>query len=449
MTSLFFKIKRQIKIWGVIFGLSVLWQGVIFANETNFQAIDDYLKMTPEARQKIVQEYLSKPLTEETVLKLSFIQSPDLKAGFQELWARKSAYLGNVSIENPVLGASVLPQSQGSKIDISLEQDLLKLLIVPMQSRAADTQFEADKLAFSETLLEQCEKAKKALVGYQAIQDIWNIQLDFTEAAKATFELTQKQFVAGNISELQLKTNEAEYQDALAAQHKTDLMVQESKLQLQDIMGLDPGQTEWTVTGSLSEALPQIPSPDEVDKLIETQRPDLASLRARLDSEKNRLDALEWQNKLGSLKAGIQYEQEFDGTKSIGPKIEFGIPLFNQGQWASKEHKAVTAQLFALLEAHQRRAQYSSRKIIAQLHYHLLEIDRSKKVLIPTHQRVTELTQQHYNYMLVGVYTLIQAKQDELKARQEYVHHLEEFWMAWAELEKEVGGKIPSQGENQ
>ena len=442
MDKLSYKFIRGLKIASLtvcLFGISRLYADT---SAPSFQAVDTYLKLSSADRQQKIEQVLSQPLTERAILAITFLASSELREKYQDLWAKKAAYSSGIAIENPVFSASVLPQGQQSKVDISIEQDLIKWLILPLQSRASDSQFEANKLIFSEAILDRCSQVKKALIHYQASRLSLSIQSDFTEAEKATIELTQRQFDAGNINELQLKTQEVAYQDALLKQAEADLLVREAKLQFQQMMGLGPTQTAWIVTGNLSEVLPLVPSINELDRLIDKQRPDLASLEYRVEAEKKRLDAQEWQARLGSVKAGIQYEQEFDGSQSIGPKIELGLPLFNQGQQVGQEREATVRQLSALLESHRREAQYSARRLLAQLEFEAIELKRSKTVLIPLHQRVTELTQQHYNYMLLGVFTLIQAKQEELKAQQNHIQHLKLFWSTWAELEKEIGGDI-------
>ena len=44
--------------------------------------------------------------------------------------------------------------------------------------------------------------------------------------------------------------------------------------------------------------------------------------------------------------------------------------------------------------------------------------------------------------MLVGIFQLLQAKQGEIEAGRAYVEALRDYWMARAELEKAVGGRL-------
>ena len=44
--------------------------------------------------------------------------------------------------------------------------------------------------------------------------------------------------------------------------------------------------------------------------------------------------------------------------------------------------------------------------------------------------------------MLLGVYQLIQAKQNEYEAYREYIEALRDYWIARSDLERAVGGRI-------
>ncbi len=381
----------------------------------------------------------------KTALDIGLSKAPSLQVQAQDLYSKKANYRLSLSQENPSVQASFLPQGSRSKIDLSFDQNLMRWITSPLENEAIDSQLESDSLLYKNAVAQLKVEVKKAFYAIQAAQALLVIQNDYTQAAQTTFELTKRQFEAGNINELQLKTNEVACQEALTMTHEKELSLQIAEWHLQETMGLAPTHTINLVTGTLSETLPQIPSFDELDRLIETQRPDLAALYAQIRAEKAHSLTQEWQNKLGNLKAGIQFEQEVDGTQSLGPKIEFSLPFLNQGQAAFEAHGAVIAYLNSLLITQKHHAQYAIRKCVSQLQYESIEIIRTKTHLIPLHQRINELTQKQYNYMLMGVFSLIQAKQEELKAQETYVQHLASFWNAWAELEGQVGS-IPTKG---
>jgi hypothetical protein len=66
-----------------------------------------------------------------------------------------------------------------------------------------------------------------------------------------------------------------------------------------------------------------------------------------------------------------------------------------------------------------------------------------REVVVPLSQAVLEETQKEYNGMLMGVYDLIEDTREQISAGKDYVEKLRDFWVAYAELEQAVGGKLP------
>ena len=48
----------------------------------------------------------------------------------------------------------------------------------------------------------------------------------------------------------------------------------------------------------------------------------------------------------------------------------------------------------------------------------------------------------HYNFMLKGVFDVLQVKQEELQARREYIDALRDYWVSRVELEHALGKRI-------
>ena len=70
--------------------------------------------------------------------------------------------------------------------------------------------------------------------------------------------------------------------------------------------------------------------------------------------------------------------------------------------------------------------------------------------LIPARERVVELSQHHYDFMLIGTFDLLLAKREEIGAYRDYVEAVRDYWTRVAELEKAVGARVdirpPEQG---
>ena len=71
-------------------------------------------------------------------------------------------------------------------------------------------------------------------------------------------------------------------------------------------------------------------------------------------------------------------------------------------------------------------------------------VNHYRNALLPLHQTVVEETLKFYNGMLVGVYELLLAQQAQVLTAKQYVEANKEFWLAWVDLERAVGGSVPA-----
>jgi cobalt-zinc-cadmium efflux system outer membrane protein len=71
------------------------------------------------------------------------------------------------------------------------------------------------------------------------------------------------------------------------------------------------------------------------------------------------------------------------------------------------------------------------------------------RALVPLRERIVALSQQQYNAMLLGVYQLLQAKQNEINAYREYIEAVRDYWVARADLERAVGTRLAAAGKGE
>jgi cobalt-zinc-cadmium efflux system outer membrane protein len=71
-------------------------------------------------------------------------------------------------------------------------------------------------------------------------------------------------------------------------------------------------------------------------------------------------------------------------------------------------------------------------------------VETFRSALLPLRQRIVALSQEQYNAMLLGVYQLLQAKQNEVGATHDYIESARDYWIARAELERALGAPVPA-----
>ncbi len=63
-------------------------------------------------------------------------------------------------------------------------------------------------------------------------------------------------------------------------------------------------------------------------------------------------------------------------------------------------------------------------------------------VILPRRRRIITFSQQQYNFMLIGAFQLLLAKQHEIAAEREHLESLTDYWITRSELERAVGGNL-------
>jgi cobalt-zinc-cadmium efflux system outer membrane protein len=74
-------------------------------------------------------------------------------------------------------------------------------------------------------------------------------------------------------------------------------------------------------------------------------------------------------------------------------------------------------------------------------------IDNYRNTVLPLREKIVNLTLQKYNYMLVGAFDLLVAKQQEFEAYQKYLEALRDYWIIRADMQRALGGRLPVSGQ--
>ena len=67
-----------------------------------------------------------------------------------------------------------------------------------------------------------------------------------------------------------------------------------------------------------------------------------------------------------------------------------------------------------------------------------------RDTVLPRRQTVGARAIERYNAMLIGAYELLEIRAEQVESRAEYVQAMRDYWVARAELERSVGGKLPT-----
>jgi outer membrane protein, heavy metal efflux system len=124
----------------------------------------------------------------------------------------------------------------------------------------------------------------------------------------------------------------------------------------------------------------------------------------------------------------------------VGPGIEFPIPIFNTGRGARTRAEAAFLRARHTLNALEAEAASQLRAARTVVDEARARAEYYRDVIVPRRARIVELTKLEHNAMLAGVFQLLQAKQNELLARREFIEAQREYWTARTDLDGALQG---------
>jgi cobalt-zinc-cadmium efflux system outer membrane protein len=264
------------------------------------------------------------------------------------------------------------------------------------------------------------------------------------DAAQASAQLAGKFLEAGNISVLQCKLEEAAATQARLQALRADAEATRTRSALNATMGLSEQAAVWSAADRLPAPLAVDDTVDALLPLARGQRLDLDAAQREVALLEQGLDVTRRYRLLGKVDLGIAGERETDRSKLYGPSLSLQLPIFNQGQGA-------VARASAQLDAARARVRSLDLDIESAVR---LGVDRVaatrgiaaeyRAALIPQREAIVARTQEQQNYMLVGVFELMLARQQEFDAYQAYLEAVRDYWLARVDLQRTVGAQLPS-----
>ena len=390
-----------------------------------------------------VRALLEKELTAEDAVQVALLNNLSLQATYQDLGVAQADLVQAGLLQNPVLSLERRFSGQAAEIDIV--QDLIGLLAVPLRKRVAGAQFEAAKRRVGQAVLDTAAETREAFYEYQAAEQTLEMRRVVLEAASASADAARRLHDAGNTNDLDLANEQK-----LAAQARLDLADAErqavqARERLTTVMGVwGPPAASWKVAPRLPDPPPGTDLAQEgLEGLAISRRLDLAAERQEIIAAAQSLGLTRAFRYVPEITVGGHYEHEIDPQHSVGPSVQFTLPLFDQGQAQVAKGQALLRQAQVRYAARAVEIRSRVRAAFSRMAHARARAEYYRREVLPLQQKILDQTQLQFNGMFVGVFQLLQAKQAQINAGREYIESLRDYWVARAELEKQVGGRLP------
>jgi cobalt-zinc-cadmium efflux system outer membrane protein len=391
---------------------------------------------------------LEDELTADEAVAIAVARNPRLQVALAELGIARADLIEASTITNPVFEFELrVPGEPYRPYELRLAQSLIELIQLPRRRALGRAAFAAAQMRVSSAVLRFSADVRASYFDLLAANQHAVQSRTIVEAARTAAELALKQHGAENITDLDLETEQARYEQAkldLARAERRLVLAREALLRN---LGLRDPSMEWRLPEQFPPLPPDERDQQELEQLAAEQRLDLAIARREVEIAERgvpiaRLAAL------GEASVDVHYEREPSGEHTLGPGIELPIPIFNTGRAARTRAEAEVLRARHTLAALEAESSSQLRSARTTLEEARARVEYYRDVLLPRRRRIVELTKLEHNAMLVGIFQLLDARQNEAQAQADFIEAQREYWRARTDLDRAVQGIAGDPGED-
>lgn len=393
-----------------------------------------------------VHVLLHRPLTAEDAMQIVLLNNRELQATYEDLGVAQAELVQAGLLKNPRFSGSYMPAVVAGPVPIitlDLTQNFVDLLFVGLRKGMASWEFEAAKARVTGAVLDKAGETRVTFFEIQAAEQLLEMRKSVAESAAASEEVSRRLFEAGNINKLARANEKANHIQAkldVASAQAMALALRERMNRLMGVWGTD--SAAWKISGRLSHVPKEELDLQGIERRAVAQSIDLAHAKAIVEATAKRAGLTKWSTILSDLEIGVGGDHEDDGTWHVGPSVSFQVPIFDQGQ---AKNAAAAAEMRRDMQEYAAKAielRSAAREARDRL---VMARDRAiycRDVLLPTRDEVVRESQLQYNGMLIGVFQLLMAKRDEIDAGTQYIESLRDYWIARAQVEMILAGRM-------
>jgi cobalt-zinc-cadmium efflux system outer membrane protein len=383
---------------------------------------------------------LAAPLTADTAVKAALLNNADLQATLEEIGVARADFRRALRLPNPTAEGGVQFGHEDSTVELGLSQDISEIILLPMRHGAAEAEFAAVQFEVAGRTMDFILEVRKAFYGYVADQQVLELRKTVRDALQASATAAEEIHRAGNMTDLDLSSQRVLYEEARVSYSSAETALASSRERLNALLGLSGKNTSWRVDERLLD--PEDAQTDVLEDRAVERSVELATIRQRFKAAAKRVELARVRGWMPELKAGVAFERE-QGEWATGPIAEIELPIFYQGQAEVSRAEAEMRredQRYSGMSVRVRAALRAARVRVNTARERAVQL---KNVVLPMRERILNETQLQYNAMSASVFQLLIARRDQIEAGRSYVEALREYWLANADLEQVLAGRVP------
>ena len=390
----------------------------------------------------MVRTLLQDGLSATDAVQIALINSPALQSVYESLGIVQADLVQAGLLENPTLSLQYLFGDDGDIIEASIIQEFVGLFTLSARKKIGAAGARRATLEVSQAVTDRAAQVRQAY--FSVVADAQSLELlkQATDATAAGAELASRQFDAGTLARRDQLAQQAFYGQTIAEAARAEAQFTADRERLNRLLGLHGELTQWSMPERLPALPADLPQLEGLETAAISQRLDLAAANAEVEALARVSGLTRSTRWLSFLGIGVGYKREPGNENFVGPEVELALPLFDQGQArlarAQAEFRIAEWRLEQL--AIDIRSETREARLRLQAAFGLA--NHYKQALLPLQQRLVDETTKFYNGMFIGAYDLLLARQQQIQVARDYIAATKEFWIAWADLERAVGGRI-------
>ncbi len=395
--------------------------------------------------ERAVDALLGQELTVDAAVQVALLYNRSLHATYEELSIGQADVVQAGLLKNPVFGVRMTTAERDTldpNLVLNVTQDFLSVLFLPARKAIAAKQFEGVKLRVADAVLDLAAEVRTAYYALQGAMQVLAMRRAVRDAAQVGASLAERQNAAGNTSDLAFATEQGLFEQIQVDTARSEADVAAARERLTRLMGLWGTRAGFRIAAKLAELPMQEVPLEHLESTAVAQRLDLQAYLRDVQTLGHVLSLAQAGRWTGVVDVGIEGAQLRDGHVALGPSASVELPIFDQRQ-------AAIARVEAALRASEHR--YAARAVEIRSEVRAARdrviatrgiVERYRRVLIPLRERIVALSQQEFDAMLLGVYQLLLAKQNEVTAYREFIEAARDYWIARSDLERAVGVRL-------
>lgn len=439
---------RRVKIAFALFSISLLAGCTSIPEDLGRNDVDEIIRdstgLEQLDRSRELNRVLENDLTVDTSVRIALLKNPQLRAKMAELGFGAADVYQAARIRNPILSASVFDSTEpGSRdqITFGLVASFTDLLTLGKRSRLAKAEYAALRQHVAHEAIVVVKNAQSSYHAYAAAREIAELRDYAAYSADVSFRLAQRFFDAGNITSRELNIAAANAVEAKLASLSANANEAAARAELAAILGLD-ASLDWQLDSGIKIPIGTKKNYDELLAQAQTNRLDFSAAKAAVDQIAEQHGLTQWSRWIDEFELGYERERETDGKRLGGPTLDWALPLISQNRDQVLRVQARLEQAIVALDetglrisnevwlGHQALLNAAER----------LELLASR--LLPARMQATRQAQEEEAFMLIGVFEVLDSKQQEFDAIEHYIESLKDYWVAHAELSYAVGKQL-------